>query len=273
MARLKVTSSDINARLAKGECANFRNNCCQGRTPCAVVSAEACEYFSTYVKPLLEYPDFSAKYGREAKIAVALNPKAKVIRKRQKAGEPALALANEPAAAPAVVKTTKPAKEPPQAKEPASPRIAAKTVTPEPVTLPALSATPAAPPRKRAVVMPEATPSTTPAMVASAPVGELLFEVATTAPKRHKAVAASQPAAVADSATSATPATAKPTPSISPAAAPEVSRNLTRGNGKELLAEKSPDAKPKAPPAPEQPQLFADLMPAAPAGTRHGRKR
>lgn len=104
MARIKVTSTDIHARLARGECANYRSNCCQGRTPCLVIDGESCDYFAQYVKPLLDYPDVSAKYSREAKVTVGLNPKAKVVRKRRTAGEPALAL--EAAARPAAAKAT-----------------------------------------------------------------------------------------------------------------------------------------------------------------------
>jgi len=88
MARVKVTSSDINAKLAKGECANYRNNSCQGSTPCLVLIGESCQYFATYVKPLLDYTEYLDKYGREAKISVALNPKAKVVRKRRVIAEP-----------------------------------------------------------------------------------------------------------------------------------------------------------------------------------------
>lgn len=83
MARVKATSTDVFARLAKGECANFRQNGCQGRTPCAIIHGEPCEYFANYVKPLLDLPDYTQKYTREAKITVALNPKAKVVRKTQ----------------------------------------------------------------------------------------------------------------------------------------------------------------------------------------------
>lgn len=90
MARAKATSSDINAKLARGECANYQRNCCLGRTPCLIVAGEPCGYFTTYVKPLLETPDIAARYHREAKISVALNPKSKVIRKRRKDDEPKL---------------------------------------------------------------------------------------------------------------------------------------------------------------------------------------
>ncbi len=113
MARVKVTSSDINAKLAKGECANYRSNGCQGRQPCTVVNGEACVYFNTYVKPLLDYPDYLAKYGREAKISVALNPKSKVVRKRRQANEPALAVNPAPAAPlPSAQVKSKPAAKP-----------------------------------------------------------------------------------------------------------------------------------------------------------------
>lgn len=98
MARVKVSAADILARLAKGECANYRNNGCRGAAPCTVIAGEACDYFAQYVKPLLDYQEFSAKYGREAKVAVALNPKSKIIKKRRKAGEPTLAI--DPAAKP-----------------------------------------------------------------------------------------------------------------------------------------------------------------------------
>lgn len=92
MVRVKATASDINAKLARGECANFHNGCCQGKTPCTVVNGEPCDYFLQYVKPLLEYQEFAGKYSREAKISVALKPHSKVIRKRRQAGEPTLAL-------------------------------------------------------------------------------------------------------------------------------------------------------------------------------------
>ena len=100
MARLKATTTDIHARLAKGECANYRNARCHGTSPCTIINGEPCTYFATYVLPLLEYPEVSAKYSREAKITVALNPQAKVIRKRRLAREPKLALESSPAPSP-----------------------------------------------------------------------------------------------------------------------------------------------------------------------------
>lgn len=81
MAKVKATTTDVYAKLARGECANFRNGCCQGRTPCTIIIGEACDYFNAYVQPLLEYGEFADKYRREAKISVALKPKTKVIRK------------------------------------------------------------------------------------------------------------------------------------------------------------------------------------------------
>jgi len=114
MTRLKVTSSDIFARLAKGECANFSNGGCQGRTPCGVIAGEACEYFASYVQPLLDHPEFNAKYAREAKVTLALNPKAKIIKKRRQAGDPALQLADAPTppANTAAVRASKPVSAP-----------------------------------------------------------------------------------------------------------------------------------------------------------------
>jgi len=128
MARVKVTSSDINARLAKGECANFRNGC-QGRLPCAVINGEACKYFDDYVRPLLDTSEFAQRYAREAKVKLALDPNAKVVRKRRQAGTPALDIAAAPvqpmkqpgarANAPAVpAKSVK--KTPPQTVKPAA---------------------------------------------------------------------------------------------------------------------------------------------------------
>ncbi|HEY3416450.1 MAG TPA: hypothetical protein VGM23_06170 [Armatimonadota bacterium] len=113
MARAKVTSTDIYARVARGECANYRNNACQGRTPCTVLVGENCEYFAKYVKPLLDYPEFNAKYAKEAKVTLLLNPKAKVVRQRRKAEEPALDL---------------------------QPTAAQKTATPQPEKTPAVPA-------------------------------------------------------------------------------------------------------------------------------------
>ena len=140
MVRVKVTSSDIHAKLARGECANYRNNGCQGRTPCTVVNGEACQYFATYVKPLLDYPDVMAKYGREAKMTVALNPKAKVIRKRRLANEPTLA-----------APLTSPAPEPAAAgKQPAPAKPALIPAAPPRRTAAARATTPAAPSRTRA---------------------------------------------------------------------------------------------------------------------------
>ncbi len=169
MARVKVTSTDINARLARGECANYRNNSCQGRTPCAVVNGESCVYFANYVRPLLELQEFSNKYAREAKVAVALNPQAKVIRKRRLASAPALtfdASSTPPAktAAPAPTKAVKPQVTAPRAKEQA-PAVASKTNTPPPVPSPApkvKTPTPAPIPKAK---MPAPSPTPSPKVI------------------------------------------------------------------------------------------------------------
>jgi hypothetical protein len=87
MARVKATTTDIHARLARGECANYRAGNCLGKRPCLVINGEACDYFSSYVMPLLEYSEFSDKYAREAKISVALNPHSKVVHKRRQAAQ------------------------------------------------------------------------------------------------------------------------------------------------------------------------------------------
>lgn len=78
----KASKADIQARLAKGECANYLSGSCQGRIPCAVINGDSCQYFTQYVRPLLDYPEYTNKYAREAKITIALHPKAKILRKR-----------------------------------------------------------------------------------------------------------------------------------------------------------------------------------------------
>lgn len=168
MARVKVTSTDINARLARGECANYRNNSCQGRTPCAVVNGESCVYFTNYVRPLLELQEFSNKYAREAKVAVALNPQAKVIRKRRIASAPALTFEASstppPAKTAAPTKAVKPQATAPRAKEKA-PTVASKTNTPPPVPAPApkvKTSIPAPPPKAK---MPAPSPMPSPKVI------------------------------------------------------------------------------------------------------------
>jgi hypothetical protein len=129
MARTKATTTDIHARLARAECANFRTSGCRGNLPCTIINGEPCAYFSDYVQPLLSFPDIAAKYGREAKIAVALNPNAKVIRKRRQAAEPRLLDAAPP-------KAPAPAAATPKTRTPA-PMKAPDPVRPTPVVLPA----------------------------------------------------------------------------------------------------------------------------------------
>jgi hypothetical protein len=115
MARSKVTNADIHARLARGECANYRQNGCRGQSPCTIVVGEPCDYFNRYVKPLLDYTEFSAKYQREAKVTIAINPNAKVVRARRSSNDPRLALDASPASAdttppaPGTAKATRPA--------------------------------------------------------------------------------------------------------------------------------------------------------------------
>jgi hypothetical protein len=108
MARAKFTTTDIMAKLAKGECANYVRNSCQGRQPCAITLGEPCTYFGEYVKPLLDLPEFLAKYTREAKVGVALNPKTKVVRKRRAESLPELDVTPPPP--PASIKAAPPAK-------------------------------------------------------------------------------------------------------------------------------------------------------------------
>ncbi len=165
MSRVKITSTDIYARLAKGECANFSNGGCQGRTPCMVVNGETCEYFNSYVRPLLDFPEFSAKYAREAKVNLALNPKAKVVRKRRQAAEPKLEMAAPP---PVVAPPAPPAKPavakaaPPPAK-PAPAKAAPRAVKPAP---PVVAPTPPPTPKK---AVPVAVPAPPPPVVAATP--------------------------------------------------------------------------------------------------------
>ena len=106
MGRVKATTTDIHSRLARGECANYRAGNCLGKNPCTIIHGEACDYFASYVLPLLDYPEFSNKYVREAKITVALNPQSKVVRKRRQtaivptlafdASKPAISTVNTP---------------------------------------------------------------------------------------------------------------------------------------------------------------------------------
>jgi hypothetical protein len=69
MAPHNADDTQIRARLARGECANYRQGGCRGREPCAVETGDACAYFTSYVEPLIKIPDVSARYTREARIA------------------------------------------------------------------------------------------------------------------------------------------------------------------------------------------------------------
>lgn len=203
MARAKVTNADIFARLARGECANYRQNGCRGQSPCTIIVGEPCDYFNRYVKPLLDYPEFSTKYQREAKVTVAINPNAKVVRARRTSSEPRLTLettsaketaprASKPAPA-RVVKST------PQIPAPApvaipTPKVAKKTkkvektVTPDHVETPLKATKP----------LRSAKPSTHP--TATVPTLSLIAPELDTAVKKStahttKAVAVKKPAA------------------------------------------------------------------------------
>jgi len=143
--KAKVTTSDIYARLARGECANYRQNGCRGQSPCTIIVGEPCDYFTRYVKPLLDYPEFSAKYQREAKVTLAINPNAKIIRARRAGAEPRLVLEDR-------VPTEAVAPQPAKAAA-AKPKKAATPATPseKPAASPTLPATPpAATPAKSA---------------------------------------------------------------------------------------------------------------------------
>lgn len=197
---MKATTTDIYAKLAKGECANFRNNACQGQAACAVINGEPCQYFADYVKPLLQYPEFSSRYGREAKVAVALNPKAKIVRKRRLAQEPALtmeAVQKTPSTQPKAVSTPPPA---PPTVAPKAPKAAKKLgVAANTARAPKRNAPPARPAKVEVpvttVVSVSGTvrtkPAHTPAAVirpparATAQQGELILELSpATSPKR-----------------------------------------------------------------------------------------
>jgi hypothetical protein len=177
MAHAKATVLDVMAKLAKGECANFVRNSCQGSTPCTVVNGEPCDYFARYVKPLLDIDEIAKKYQREAKVSVGVNPHTKVIRKRasfkldiaaEEKPAPAQTDATAKKAAPAAkampakaaAAQPKPAKAvaAKQTKRPATkaaatlqPKAAAKTTTP---------AAPAQPPKAAPQVAPAPTPPT-----------------------------------------------------------------------------------------------------------------
>ena len=176
MARMKVTSSDIYARVAKGECANFRNGC-QGRLPCAVVNGEVCQYFDDYVRPLLDIPEFSQRYAREAKIKLALNPDAKVVRKRRQAGDPILDLKAESTPSPGPDK-------------PAKPAVARAAQSVKPASAPVKKAKPSGP----AVSKPRAKAVSTPVPVPEAAPKEKTRRQATEAKPEQQATATSRKA-------------------------------------------------------------------------------
>lgn len=147
MARIKVTNADINARLARGECANYRQNGCRGQSPCTIIVGEPCDYFNRYVKPLLDYQEFSTKYQREAKVTVAINPNARVVRTRRTSVEPRLSLD----AAPVKIEAPRPVKKTPVAKTLSPSKPLAKSEKPEkikhaPVTPKKVTSPPPTPP-------------------------------------------------------------------------------------------------------------------------------
>ena len=65
----------IRARLARGECANLVHGKCQGKTSCTLIENNECEYFDSYVMPLLDSDFFVDKYKREAKLSEASKQK------------------------------------------------------------------------------------------------------------------------------------------------------------------------------------------------------
>ena len=269
MARVKVTSSDINARLAKSECANYLNGRCQGRTPCTVVEGESCQYFSEYVRPLLDHADVAQRYSREAKIRLALNPEAKVVRKRRQAGAPTLALETtapptKPASAAKRDITTAKQTAPTRAakKKPAQLALAPAAVPPpakaaKRVAHTAAADTPPAPRETPELPRAERKSRQRQAAVEAAP------PVAVTAPvpaKTRKKTAATPEAAPALELTSATALPVK----RSKSAAPPV---------EEGTAKRKAAAKPA--PVEEMPQLelVLDLTPAQPTRRRAGARR
>ncbi len=271
MARIKVTSSDINAKLAKGECANYRNNSCQGRIPCMVLNGEPCQYFATYVKPLLDYPEISSKYGREAKIAVALNPKSKVVRKRRLAAEPTLAIKSAP---PAALPAAPAKSQPPVKPAGKSPAVIAETPRP----LPLAAARPGKLARESARMAKE---------VLSLPVQEPVTKAKKAAPPAPVAVPAPTPREKAPQPAAAAAPPRHAAKSVEPAltlssappapAPPAVKRGKATPNYTATTVAPPPlapapiiTAKPR--PEPEQPQLFGDLF-AAPSPPRTSRKR
>jgi hypothetical protein len=183
MARNKVTSSDIYARLARGECANYRQTGCRGKDPCTIVVGEPCDYFNRYVKPLLDYPEFSAKYQREAKVTLAINPNAKVVRTRRTSSEPRLSLD----APPASHEATRPAKVAPAKAVPAAKKTIPAIVPAKPVLVEKPIPTPVIPPKVAPTppAAPPAQPRQKPAVApAAAPVLTLLTAEVAETPKK-----------------------------------------------------------------------------------------
>lgn len=272
MARVKVTSSDIYARLARGECANYRQNACQGRTPCTIVNGEPCQYFDVYVKPLLDYTEFENRYAREAKQTLALNPKAKVVRKRRQAAETgALLLESE---AKAVKPPTRPAKTG-RAANATAPSV--KKSKPG-KSLPLLAAE-KAPARTDKVVKPS------PKVNAPAPIPAAKIPVKTASPAAPPKVV---PAAKVVSTTPATPRGSKapvaptplPTPTRIPAEAPAKTRvkhedipitTLVTVSG-DVLTKPVKAAKKRTPAPPSLPSLSLFDFAPAPAKPAAGKK-
>ncbi len=67
----KITIKEIHHKLVRGECANFKPGKvlhCLGTKQCNILEDGECKYFDTYVLPLLDYPEFEAKYKNEVKL-------------------------------------------------------------------------------------------------------------------------------------------------------------------------------------------------------------
>jgi hypothetical protein len=142
MAAYDPSEAPVYARLARGECASFRQGGCRGRDVCPVQTGEECSYFEVYVLPLLKNPDCAARYRREAKIARVTEQVRKEVTPRKAASRTAPTTKALPDVLPPLLT---PAAVPVLAAVPAPVSTAASTTQAAPAPTPHITPAPAAP--------------------------------------------------------------------------------------------------------------------------------